>query len=243
MRPTILRLLPLAITVLVGCSGTGGPLDGVWLLESTEPEQECTTTLTSNLRNSDLPEPGEPGDWTDLDDREQSLDLFFVRIVHGRADDTVMLVNDQIIPGVKLDSVTWEFSYVAEVTDIEGREHTSGYHTSWTTTSTVTNTYTVERVGNQYIKGDAVFDTKVVDLWSESDNWDDVELGFSFGDLPAYYVGATDNLADVDDCTDDRCNVERKVLCANRAKFVGTYTGIEGDGTFDVEDNSSSSGF
>ena len=244
MRPIILFCLaPLAILSLAGCSATGGPLDGVWLLEATEPEQDCGTTLTSNLRDSDIPEPGEPGDWTDLSDRQESLDLFFVRIVHGRSDDTVMLVNDQIIPGQKIDNVTWEFSYVAEVIEIDGEEHTSGYRYSRTTTSTVNNTYTVERVGKQYIKGTANFDTQVVDLWTESDDWDTAEVGFTYGDLPAFTVGAPDNLANEDDCTDATCEIERKVSCENTAAFVGTFTGIEGDGTFNVEDNSSSAGF
>lgn len=233
-----MRILPFA-ALLVGCTELGGPLEGVWMIEAANAEEDCVTETTSNLRQADEPEPGEPSEWTDLSDYSESLDIFFVRIAHGRGDDVVMLVNDQIIPGEKLDGETWNFEYEAETVDTDGDRHASGYEYRHVASRKFVSSYKVSRVGNRYLEGEFDFRTIITDTYTETDEWDFEEVGFGFGDLPAYLALAPDNLDTEDDCLDATCEVVTKTTCTTEAGMVGTFTGLDGDSSFDIEDNSS----
>lgn len=233
-----MRVLPLA-ALLVGCSDLGGPLEGVWMIEAANAEEDCSTEITSNLREADAPEPGEPGEWTDLSDYKESLDIFFVRIAHGRGDDVVMLVNDQIIPGERLDGETWNFEYEAERVTTDGERHESGYEYKHIASRKFVHSYQVTRVGNRYLEGEFDFRTIETDTYTENDEWDEDETGYFFGDLPAFLAFAPENTVDENDCLDATCEVVAKTTCTTEAGMVGTFTGLDGDSNFDIEDNSS----
>ncbi|MEZ4322068.1 MAG: hypothetical protein R3F61_31640 [Myxococcota bacterium] len=230
-------LLVLATFLSTGCNVLGGgPLEGVWMFEAPNPEANCTSSINTNLREASIGGQNE-GQWEDIQEHDQSLDIFFARISHGRADDAVMILGDDVIPGSKIDSDTWEFTYVATLNDIDGRRHNSGYHFEAVTETEVNTVYTIVRENNRWLSGTANFDSRHLERWGESDTWNSNNTGVYYGEMPAFVVGAPDNLADQNDCLSGECFIESEVRCENSVGLVGTWTGLEGDGSFELEDN------
>lgn len=184
-----------------GCGVVGSSIDGVWMFEASNPDVSCTTTYNTNLRDAEIGGSGG-SDWSTIDEYDQSLDIFFARIADGRADDAVMVVADEIIPGTKLDDSTWEFTYLASVTDRDGRQHTSGYWYTETYDSEIETTYTITRENNRWLAGEAETQSRITNRWDEKDEWSENQTGLYYGDVPAFEVGAGDNVADDNDCLD-----------------------------------------
>ena len=230
--------LVLMTMMAAGCDaiGGGGPLEGVWMFEAPNPEANCSSTLSTNLRGASIGGQN-PSDWTEIQENDQSLDIFFARITHGRADDAVMIVADQVIPGTKVDKDTWEFTYVATLNSEDGRQHVSGYRYLETTDTEVNTVYTIRRESNRWLSGEANFDSVFTQRWAETDQWNPNTTGIFYGDLPAFNVGAAENIADSNDCLDQECFIAQETRCENSVGIVGTWTGFDGDGQFELEDN------
>ncbi len=237
MRKFSVATLLVLSGMVSGCDVLGGgPLEGVWMFEAPNPEASCTTSMSTNLRDASIGNSGN-NEWTDIDERDQSLDIFFARISHGRADDAVMVVGDEVIPGSKVDGNTWKFEYVATLNDREGRQHESGYRYEETIDTEVNTVYTIVRENNRWLSGEANFDSISTERWTESDQWSENQTNLYYGDIPTFDVGAPENLADDNDCLDGQCFIQRETLCESSVGLVGTWTGLNGDGEFELEDN------
>lgn len=219
-----------------GCGVVGSSLDGVWMFEASNPEVSCNTTYNTNLREAEIGGSGG-SDWTTIDEYDQSLDIFFARIAHGRADDTVMVVADEIIPGKKLDDDTWEFSYVASVTDTDGRQHATGYWFRETYDTEIETTYTIIRENNRWLSGEAITTSRITERWDESDEWNANQTSVFSGEMPTFEVGAGENYYDDNDCLDPECFIVRETNCSDSRGLVGTWTGFEGNSNFEIENN------
>ncbi|MCB9675623.1 MAG: hypothetical protein H6737_10930 [Alphaproteobacteria bacterium] len=234
MRKALLALVTFTVT---GCDVLGGgPLEGVWMFEAPSPEANCNTAWSTNLRSASIGGQGNNA-WSDIDEHEQSLDIFFARISHGRADDAVMVVGDDVIPGSKIDGDTWEFTYVATLMDRDGRTHNSGYAYEEVVDNEINTVYTITRENNRWLSGTANFDSRFTETWTETDRWNDTQTGLYYGEIPAYEVGATDNYATENDCLDRDCFITRETRCENSVGLVGTWTGLDGEGQFELDDN------
>jgi hypothetical protein len=206
------------------------------MFEAPNPEANCDTSWSTNLRSASIGGQNN-SQWTDIDEHEQSLDIFFARIAHGRSDDAVMIVANEVIPGMKVDGDTWEFTYVATLHNADGQRHASGYEYQEVTDTEVNTVYTITRENNRWLSGQANFDSRVTETWSETDRWEEGQTGMYYGDLPSFQVGAADNLATENDCFDRDCFITQETRCENSVGLVGTWTGLEGDGEFELEDN------
>lgn len=220
---------------LTGCAGFGdGPLDGVWMFEVPHLSADgiCETTRETNLRVASLDAPAT--DWTTRLSEARSDQRFFARIAQGVGDEAMMLVDGDIVPGIRLDADTWEFTRLETETIDQQREHASGYAWSARSDRTDARTYTVVRGEKGSLTGTFSLDSAIEERWTESDRWDYYETGLYYGELPSQVVGGATNYAEDNDCTDRECTIRVATDCAASTELRATRTGLDADVGFEA---------
>jgi hypothetical protein len=222
-----------------GCSSLGG----VYLveLEAATEGMVCEESMEENFENNVEAEGDETteGDWTFTESVSESASAFFIELVALDHGQWALLYADSLALSTESSGGTNTFEWDDFYEESEGMEHQTGYIFAGTVNDSSLTTVEMEGVGGGELQGTWSMTMTSVDTWSESDTWDSGETGMWSGSIPSYdYLFDEDgweieNSADMEDCSDENCELTVSLTCSLSLGFVASRT--EGDPSGDYQ--------
>lgn len=235
-----LILLPL---LLLGCPAVTD-VDGIWYFVWEAPDlPTCTDSVDENYVDGALPAPDDlPEDpWTFTDDGDISSGSFFGQIVKLDSGVPLLIVGDAVLEGSG-DGVEWTFNWEGFEQDGETQAHESGYRYSELEFESNVTTLTMSISGSE-ATGVMDDDARFEQSWTESDEWDPVDVGIAYSQIPSgnWLVDPdglpVENVAPSVDCQGVNCQLAFTTTCTSDAPFTATKTTYADEDVFDaVED-------
>ncbi|MFH1464861.1 MAG: hypothetical protein ABIO70_10795 [Pseudomonadota bacterium] len=244
-----------ALLALVAATGCVPAIDGVWQFSldvATVLDPTCSENISHNFTDARVVgEEEEDGAWTEGGEQVESDEVFFGLITSTGADAATLVVGDQAFPGLREAEGAWTFAWTWFSSSSDLAEHEEGYTWAASADASRERTFTLTADGDVLsgTRGDL---TTATWSWTESDAWSGEELAPYLGgdgmggQIPAAsYLEVDDwesgttvaasNRADMFDCEDSECVINRLWTCTEIHAIDAVRTALpEGEGFDDV---------
>lgn len=228
-------------TLLAACN-TSNPVEGIWVFTASPDgiQSKSDSSCDENYHYGHCPAAEElvDSEWTTSTDLVVDDDTFVAQISGQAAGEAYLFVNGQIMEGTKNDGGKWVFTLTDLVELDDMSQHESGYQNSEYQRDTRTLKLTVAQDGNT-LDGflEETWRTEVT--WTESDEWDVEDVGYSSSTVPssAYLDGDEPySLPDDDDCEGPDCMLSIMTSTSHRVPVYGQLTDLSEGDAFDGVD-------
>lgn len=227
-------LLPLLLAPLFA-TGCGKGISGVWLFYikfAGDDATTCEETITHNFTGAEEPEEEEIGD---NNTATRSDTLIFADIQEGFDGNAVMVIENEVYPGIENDDGSWSFSWTGSQAATQNQtaetyEFTSDVQNSTTSLFKVTfdkaaltgSLSTTELQVASYTETDFIDPAPPI----ESQIPAAMFLQVPIEDTDRFRPAA--NTFDVEDCDSDPCELAVDSTCTTTQAVSATLTGYEG---------------
>ncbi|HJN75359.1 MAG TPA: hypothetical protein QGF58_15630 [Myxococcota bacterium] len=215
--------------ILMALTGCKDPT-GIWLFQLESGDIECTDTVTENYTDGSATDTTTTGDWTIVESESMSPSLVFGQIVKHSRNEGVLVIGDFVFPGT-LEGGIWTFTWTGEETTSDSETHADGYTYTRDVLGTSTTTWTLTVSGDN-AEGTGSTDTDETRSWTETDEWDTLEVGVDTSKVPSpNYLEDEDgfpvlNEPEESDCSSGRCELSAQSVCSGSAPFSAVWAGF-----------------
>jgi len=229
------------ITLLAACT-TSNPVEGIWVFTAS-PDGLQTKSDASCYENYHYAHcPAEENlvdsEWTVRTDTVVDDDTFVAQITGQAQGEAYLFVNGQIMEGTKNDRGKWVFTVTDLVEINDWNEHESGYYNSEYQRDTRTLKLIVTQDGDT-LDGHLEETWKTEVTWTESDEWNDRDVGVMTSTIPASsYLDGDEpwSTSDEDDCEGSECQLSVMNVVSHRVPVFGQLTELDNGDAFEGVD-------
>ena len=223
------------LSILTACN-TSNPVEGIWVFTASPDglQTKSDASCDENYHYAHCPAEEElvDSEWTVRQDLVVDDDTFVAQITGQAPGEAYLFVNGQIMEGVKNDNGKWVFTLTDLVELDDYQEHESGYYNSEYQRDTRTLKLIVSQEGDT-LDGHLEETFKSETTWTESDEWDEQDVGYTSSSIPASGYLAGDqpiSYPDEDDCEGPECTLSIMTTTSHRVPVFGQLTDLdEGD--------------